>query len=159
VRDRGVTVDLKNPGNGHVHHRSNVIPELADEFRLNEDRRRCFEVMVWRQVLMFLGGPLAELRYLNGRWPSAVLSGDSVDLTMARRYLACVGADNDVGWALAHGDVRKLLRRSQVWPAVRTLAETLASWGHVSNDEVETICRRVPRITMRAWIMAPTLEG
>jgi hypothetical protein len=103
---------------------------------------------------VFLAGPLAELRYVHGRSPAGTLTGNTPDLIHARRFLGISEKHNYLVMWMACDEVRRFLRRRQVWQSVCELANTLACTGHVSGEAAEAIFvrYRVPRISKRRWI-------
>jgi hypothetical protein len=159
VRERGVSIDLRNPGNGNTHIRRIECSELAAVMReLGGAVWRNWQARVERSVIMTLAGPFAELRYVLGRSPAVLVSGETGeldDLREVRRLTATIGLEYaDLTAWMFNDQTKRMLLEKRTWAAVLAMGSRLLEHGVISGDEAEALCieLKVPRISRRVWI-------
>ena len=157
VREGGVTIDAASPGRGHAHLRPVTVPQLASSARQGGERYwKVWCRMAERDIVISLGGPLAELRYIHGRSPAGCLFRDesaSDDVAQSISLMKAMDCDGDLAWWMFHDRTRRMLREPRTWRAIRELAGDLINKTLICGKQVDAICERcgVPQIAKAAW--------
>lgn len=150
-----VTIDLGNPGRGSTRWRRRVWPCQAAEMRLRGGATWLnWQHRAEQNIIEFLAGPLAEMRYVRGRFPRGVLSGDGSDFGAINDMIGTLIDDppDTQRWRfyaqVIQIDAVRALRERRTWGALEELAGLLISRGTASGAVTEELFRqwKVPRV-------------
>lgn len=156
-----VMINPVRPGEGFAGCRQQVWPCQASGMRLRGG-------IAWRDwqhraeqcIITTLAGPLAEVRYVRGRFPRGILRGEGPDFYQVHdmiRVLISYEPDTQ-GWRLYEQilqmDACRALRERRTWGALEALADLLLSHGTVPGEVIEEVFQqwKVPRVRDLACI-------
>jgi hypothetical protein len=139
IRNRGVTIEEN--GDGLCDIRPRAVPQEADWMR--GEYWEPYRSRAVAEIHTCLAGPLAEVRYTIGGYPS-IRSEDSVTGELSEDFQDAYGlidvlhpdADPDLMLDFFEGETYRLLRKRKTWAAIKRLADRLYGTGYVSGDDV-----------------------
>lgn len=148
-------IDLVRPGQGFAGWRRQVWPCQASEMRL----RGGVAWLNWQHraeqhIIAILAGPLAEVRYVRGRFPRGILRGEGPDFYNVHDMIRVLINDepDTQGWRfyeqILQMDACRALRERRTWGALEELAGLLLSHGTVPGEVTEEMFQqwKVPRV-------------